>query len=421
MNEEKDKAVEPKKEETTNTTNVNQAQVENKGKAILSSSFRNAFKSSSSSSSSHSLRKKLFLLAGVIVGVVVILLIVMAILSSLRGKNLSYDELETQLKNAAIKFYQVQDSLLPQQDGETSEVDADTLASDEYKFMKPLSELHPGEECTGRVVVEKVGEEYVYTPYLNCGENYSSRELYQAVLETGIDSKGNGLYEMNGEHVFRGEYVNNYVQLDQAVYRIVKVMNDNKMLLILGGTDTSTFSVDWDNRYNSERRYDSGINNYRLSRMADYLKTLYQTGYEDNIILSDNDKEKLVPFNLCLGKRGEADTDNTNTIECSDVLADQMIGLLTVSDYINAFLDSNCQKSGDQACKNYNYLVTDKAWWLITASSLNTSEVFFVNQSGYVDSSIASNYRRMRPVVMLNSSVMVRSGTGTISDPYILK
>lgn len=429
MEEKNDKPVEEPKKETVNGAEEKKqepekatATVQNKGKAIMEGNNNFSSGKKPVDSSKDALRKRLFLLAVVIVVVVVVMLIIMAIASSTKGKTLTYDQIEAEMKNAAMEFYQVQSSLLPEEDGETAEVSVETLSSSEYHLMSPLSESRPGEDCSGRVVVEKVGDNYVYTPYLDCGDNYSTKELYQAVLETGIDSRGNGLYEMNGEHVFRGEYVNNYVQLDEAVYRIVKVMNDNRIMLILDDVSESLLGAAWDNRYNSTLGYDGGINNYHLSRMYEYLKTFYESGYSDIVILSDNDKEKLVPFDLCIGKRSESETNNTNQVECSEVLEDQMMGLLTVSDYVNASLDTNCQASGDRACKNYNYLVTSRnEWWLVTASSESTSEVYSVTTSGYVQATDANDYRRMRPVIMLNSNVMIQSGTGTAEDPYILK
>ena len=428
MEEKNDKPVEEPKKETVNGAEEKKqepekatATVQNKGKAIMEGNNNFSSGKKPVDSSKDALRKRLFLLAVVIVVVVVVMLIIMAIASSTKGKTLTYDQIEAEMKNAAMEFYQVQSALLPEEDGETAEVSVETLSSSEYHLMSPLSESRPGEDCSGRVVVEKVGDNYVYTPYLDCGDNYSTKELYQAVLETGIDSRGNGLYEMNGEHVFRGEYVNNYVQMDEAVYRIVKVMNDNKILLILNSTSISSLSAEWDDRYNSDRKYDSGINDYRLSRILESLKVLYQFGYGNNAILSDNDKEKLVSFDLCVGKRSESEANNTNQIECSDVLENQMIGLLTVSDFINASLDSNCQKVGDRSCKNYNYLVSNNSWWLVNVPSENTSEVYYVSDAGYIEVSTASNSRRMRPVIMLNSNVMIQSGTGTAEDPYILK
>ena len=225
---------------------------------------------------------------------------------------------------------------------------------------------------------------------------------------------------MNGEKVYRGDDVNNYVQLDNALFRIVKVTSDNKILLILDETDSS-ISTYYDNRYNTDRGFNSGFNDYKISRMYEYLDNLYNNRL-DVQLLSNNDKEKLTPFNLCIGKRTSSDTTNNNSIECSEVLENQMIGLLTVSDYLNASLDVNCRKTIDRSCQNYNYLkLSSTDWWLVTGNSLNSYEAYYVRSGGYLDESNASSYKKVRPTIMLDNNVMIKSGNGSSSNPFILK
>ena len=100
----------------------------------------------------------------------------------------------------------------------------------------------------------------------------------------------------------------------------------------------------------------------------------------------------------------------------------QKLGLLTVSDYINASMDSNCTTATSRACQNYNYLAIDTSWWLGTAVNEETnSEVFMVNSNGTVESTSASNYAYIRPVVYLNSRVLYASGKGTEENPYKIR
>ena len=99
-----------------------------------------------------------------------------------------------------------------------------------------------------------------------------------------------------------------------------------------------------------------------------------------------------------------------------------MIGLLTASDYINASIDVNCKNTVSKSCQNYNYLkIKNTAWWLGTAPSFDTNDVYYVNENGYLLYSNASSLNIIRPTVMLNNNVMIRSGKGTESDPFILK
>ena len=177
----------------------------------------------------------------------------------------------------------------------------------------------------------------------------------------------------------------------------------------------------YDDRYNPAKKFNSGFNDYRISRINDYLDDLYN-GKKDIKILSKNDKEKLVSFNLCIGKRNEAETNNTNAIECSDVLENQMIGLLTASDYMNASLDANCKATTDKSCQNYNYLrLKETEWWLLTGNAANDYEAYIVKSNGYIDINTTSGYKKIRPTIMLNNNVMIKSGNGSASNPFILK
>src|SRR5699024_10653950 len=111
-----------------------------------------------------------------------------------------------------------------------------------------------------------------------------------------------------------------------------------------------------------------------------------------------------------------------NSIECTDVLENQMIGLLAASDYLNASLDTNCKATTDKSCQNYNYLkLSGTDWWLVTGSSLNSYEVYSVRSSGYLYETNASSYKKVRPTIMLNNNVMIKSGSGSEANPFILK
>ena len=390
---------------------------ENKGKEIISNTNNNQ-QNSKPVKDNREMKKKLMRIMLIVVGILVLLLIIILIFSLVTGGNKTYEEIEEDLKNAAIEYYEVQSGLLPQEEGETITVRASTLA--EAGYMDPLSELREGESCSGRVEVTKVGDNIVYTPYLDCGDNYTTKELYKAVLEQGIVTSGNGLYDLNGEKVYRGDNVNNYVQLDNALFRIVKVTSDNKLLLILNEME-SNMSTYFDDRYNQDRLSNSGFNDYRISRMYQYLDDLYNNK-QDYRLLSNNDKEKLSTFNLCIGKRNPDDTTKNNSVECTDVLENQMIGLLTASDYMNASLDTNCITTTSRSCQNYNYLkLSGTEWWLVTGSSLNSYEVYSVRSSGYLYETNAAGYKKVRPTIMLNNNVMIKSGNGSETNPYILK
>lgn len=366
-------------------------------------------------------RKKLLKIVGIISIVLIVIFLIILVGTMLVGTTYTFDQMELELKKAAIKYYQVQDALLPANEGEKSEVDAATLSSDEYKLMKPLSKMRKNTQCSGTVVVQKINNEYIYTPYLDCGNSYKTKELFNAVKdENKTVTSGNGLYEMNGELVFRGDNINNYVKLSKGLFRIIKITSENKILLIPEFEEY--YYNTWDDRYNTELGYSAGINDYRLSRIKDTLLDIYNGNVSKFILLDETDKQKLTTYSLCVGKRGKKETNNTSEVECADKMDNQMIGLLTASDYMNASTDANCTTTTSKSCQNYNYLkVKDSNYWLITATNENTAIVYYINNEGYVAESNASSLSMIRPTIMLNNNVMIKGGKGTESDPFILK
>ena len=364
-------------------------------------------------------KKKMFLFMGIVVGLLCLLLLVLFISSLFIKKVYSFEDIESTIKNASITYFKKHPDLLPQADGGIVELDVNNLVSEE--LMKPLSEYtEEGVICTGRTLVEKNGSEYLYTPYLDCGESFATVELYKKI-EENIVTSGYGLYKLNNDYVYRGENVNNYVKLDEGLWRIVKVDSNNRIMLIKDNGVGNPLA--WDKRYNNESLYNSGINNYRASRIKEYAEKVYSNPEENlrEVMLSAKDKQKIVPFSLCVGKRNENDTDNTGKIECSDILSNQNVGLLTASDYINASVDENCKKIADISCQNYNYLRAKYSWWLATADNQKSFKVFYINNSGRMLSTNAISAAYLRPVIYLNNKVLYKSGTGTEEDPFKLK
>ena len=388
---------------------------ENKGKEIVEKKEVNSLPSKNNDDMRKKLMKMMLIIGG---GLILLLIIIFVISIALGSKSKSYEEVEQIMKNAAIKYYGVQSGLLPKE-GEVVSVKVDTLVSDEY--MKSLTKLRKNESCTGRVEVSRVNNKLVYTPYLDCGKNYVTKELYKAILEQKTVTSGSGLYDISGEKVYRGENINNYVKLDNNLFRVVKVTSDNKIMLILSDV-VSSYGYYYDDRYNATKLFNSGFNDYRISRMYTTLNTTIYKGNKDFTLLSSNDKSKLSKFNLCIGKRSNKDTSLDNSTECSDVLENQIIGLLTVSDYMRASLDSNCKVATDKTCQNYNYLkVTSGDWWLVTGNSDNNYQAYAVQSSGYISSFNASSSKKVRPVIVLNNNVMIKSGDGSLDKPFKLK
>lgn len=364
-------------------------------------------------------KKFIIKLALIVVGGMILLFIVLSIASAFTKGSYSYEKIETIMTNAAKSYFADNPESLPKKENQIVEIEASTLA--QAGKMKDLSEYtKKGVTCTGKVSVSKADEEYVYTPSLNCGDAYSDKAIATAVKEDSkVVTSGYGLYKMNNGLVFRGETVNNYVQINEDLWRIVKIDSSNNVYLIK--EKNIGYSASWDDRYNSEVKYNIGINNYSTSRIKEYLGELYDTTKEDLVFLSETDKTKISSYEVCTGKRTIDSTINTNELECKSTVAGQKLGLLTVSDYINASIDPNCTSPQSPSCQNYNYLTVDYRWWTATAVANSTSTAFIVDEQGSVSEVKCNAYNKVRPVIKLSSRIMVSSGNGTEKNPYIIK
>ena len=325
------------------------------------------------------------------------------------------------MKKAAISYFKDHPESLPLEEESIVEIDASNLIAEER--MEDFSfYMNDGDTCKGSVQVEKTSADYLYTPYLTCGDNYITIELSKKVVsDNNVVTNGYGLYSIRGGYAFRGEIVNNYVKLGEYLWRIVKITSNNNVVLI--SNEGVPYTQSWDNRYNQEQLYESGINQYSASRIREYLDKIYKnpSAKDNEDILTGSARARIVSYNVCTGKRTPNSESKDNSEECSEVLRNQKMGLLTLSDYLYASIDPNCKSASTKSCKNYNYLTMKEDWWLITANKEDSSSVFSVTRNGNVIAETASNYAIVRPVIYLNSNVLYKSGKGTLEKPYVVR
>lgn len=357
------------------------------------------------------INKKLITYLIIAIGGIVVLFIVLGIISAFRGNRLSFEKVETKLKDAAVSYFQDRTNELPSNNGEQVVVDASILK--EAGKIKDLSKItQKGAVCTGKVVVEKNGDYYLYTPYLDCGEDYKTINLTDKIKEDNpVVTEKDGLYEIDNNLVFRGEYVDNYVSFAGKLWRIIRINEDGTLRLI---QDDISYNSVWDDRYNNDKRSSTGINDFMISRLKESLEKIYN---EENLF-SDSSKEKIALKSLCIGKRYEDTTDNSGRVECSNVIEDMPVGLMQVNEYMVASLDKTCVYSYDAQCSNYNYLANyTKTTWTLTADMDNTHKAYKFNGSGFT-SSTASSKTGLRLVIYLSNNLKYISGDGTLENPY---
>ena len=395
--------------------------------------------------------KKLIKYGIIIVGVLVVIIILSLIFNTATGgTKYTYDKIETKLVSAAKKYVENMKKqnvdVLPESPlADPYYLSADLLAREEY--IKDLSEYAKDETtCVGGVNIYNAGGgNYDYVPELTCGIYYQTVKLVDQVIsdnDSGVTT-GSGLYqridgkfitddsELNMvssddfEYVFRGDEVNNFVKIDDNLWRIVSIDNDNNMLLIFN--EHSQRAIAWDDKYNEQVAKYQGVNTYEQNGLESTAYKAVKDFYNGTLVLQDrvSYSEKTnyytVPMNLCVGKRSTTDTDISGKIECQSVLEDQFIGLLPAYYYMSASLDSGCETIVSKSCGNFNYLSKfDDFWWLLTANSENTNEAYTVSKK-YAETSLCNYKADIRPIIKIGSRAVYQEGNGTLENPYQIK
>lgn len=361
-------------------------------------------------------KKKLIYIMGGLMGVMILFIVVIATVSSCSNKKQSYEKIESTLTNAAISYFNDNSSSLPNSESASVTVEAGTLSSGGY--MKELSKMvEEGVSCSAKVIVTKSGDNYLYSPVLNCGDNYKTNKLSDVVMGNNpVTTTGAGLYKSEDLYVFKGEFINNYVELDKKLWRILDIDSEGYARLIYAGPSTEETYV-WDDRYNVDTKESVGINDYSVSRIKDTLLSLDT----NNQYITAETKTKLAYRNWCVGKRSDSNKALNNDEECATTVSGQLFGLPYVSDYVNASIDSNCTTIEDQSCNNYNYLLSSSlSSWTLTGSKEKSSKVYAVSRSRYSITN-ASNEKAIRPTVYLSNNVMYADGDGSETNPYTIK
>lgn len=358
------------------------------------------------------LDNKLLKRLGLIVGIIFAIFIGILIFKIITGGRISYTDIESRMITAAKNYYKQNPDKLPKENGGYVIIGTDKLV--ESKNLKDLSKLVKDEKasCSGEVTVTNNNGQLLYSATLNCGEYYETKKLKNVIIEENSVQAGDGLYNINNSYVFRGEKVNNFVSYAGLTWRILRVNSDGTIRLI---ETTKRDKVEWDDRYNSEKGYTIGINNYKVSRIRDYITDIY-----NGETFSDNDKAYLVAQNLCIGKRPMNATVNDGSIECSEVLENQPLGLIQLNEFALASLDRACSSPTDPECTNYNYLLNiGGSYWTLTAAAENTFRVYKISNGAIYSN--AANSSQIKLVVNINSSVNYVAGDGSEEKPYTFK
>ena len=242
------------------------------------------------------------------------------------------------------------------------------------------------------------------------------------------DSLGNYSYDTSASTVNSGQGINEWSQAD-----LMKLLNpgytNNKDLNNSNEKITVSNSLYWDKA--SGICYKGSSNS---TASCDFSSIGLSDAAKDKIInqtmyLGSGDNSSIYANQAYWVERGESVRTCTDANTCNDTVERTSswtgkVALMYPSDYGYAVDLNSCNKTlnayKDATCTDNNWLKTPIGW-LITPYSTDNYRQWAVIIEGNVSRGRAyySDYS-VRPVVTLKSKLIIESGTGTDTDPFVV-
>ncbi len=218
----------------------------------------------------------------------------------------------------------------------------------------------------------------IYNPKGESGEvllNLSSK----IIEDSKVVENGDGLYNINGNYVYKGQKVNNYIIVDEILFRIMRINGDKTLDLVM-------------DEYINKLEWNKEITTYDKSSIKTYLESKVLP-----IIKEDN----LVKTSYCVDKIYEL-----SEISCDETDNKSYIRLLGINDYLNSLND------------NKTYMNSGNEYdWLYNSGKNNV----WHTTGTYISNSKPTNVYGVKPVITLRNSTTFSKGEGTRDNPYLIE
>lgn len=232
------------------------------------------------------------------------------------------------------------------------------------------------------------GKEIVNIEFLHYGEDLQS-----------------GLYEEEESYVFKGEDVNNYLKINNTLYRIMSIDKKDYSIRLISTTYDSTPWCDND-KYICDKsiykNFSSSKPSFELSVKLETLTEKFNKIKKDSI--------------YGIGAIDEVNDTSTvlKSIENSQIVNGNY-GLIRVSDYLKASTTDDI---------NNNYLANmfgDSSVWTMNFTSEFDKWVIKNKNLQKVTPSVNDTTYRAYLVIEVKESSYIISGTGSEASPYVIK
>ena len=287
----------------------------------------------------------------------------------------------------------------------------------------------------------------------NCDTTFTSRSdnLSQLIMNKVGTTQGDGQIVNEKGYRYEGKNPNNYVLFNGELWRIIGVFDSNthgksgqNLTKII--REESIGSYAW-NKSNTNNWTDSSLKtilndyyyNYNASTGVDecYFYSTTVSGNCDFTKIGLNETSRGMIENVTWHLGGYSTNSATATTfytaergttvyGSNSTTTTGYIGLMYPSDYGYSVLASSCARTTNlssynrSSCGGQSWLLKNGYEWTMTHYSSSSLYVFRVSYGASLSSGNANYGNAVRPTAYLKSNVYVISGTGSITDPYVI-
>ncbi len=239
--------------------------------------------------------------------------------------------------------------------------------------------------------------------------------------EVALEDEGlNKSYDDYGiTYYFRGDVKNNYVKINNKMYRIIRINGDGTVRAILDENDINEvpFNINEDeNKSNlvllEKSSIINNLNNWMKENIAEYEDLLVASSF-----CSDSGFD-TIRNGVRYPTTHERMNINAITYRCFSTSYLSKVGLISPEEIIFA---GGSRDGENTKFYLYNSSITNNTWTTGSHSIENESVVrmFALTGNGSLASNIINENIHIRPVINISSSAVAK-GEGTKENPYIL-
>lgn len=298
-------------------------------------------------------------------------------------------------------------------------------------YIKLNINIKPGEKKYYTLKFNIINNEDIENKKFQASLNIDSLKINDSIKTAtnyllafnSINSEGdNGFFESketntgNSSYYFKGDVQNNYVSINNEIYRIIRINEDGSIRIIKDSNILENTQFNTDSKL--ETSYD-----FNNSNISNYLNNYYENNLKSvgNLITEEdycNEVHAVKSDNYKVSDSNSNYNEYAPTLKCSNPIK-LRIGLISYDEAVLAGVTYN------NIYSSTNYLLNGlnkNTWTMSPAGSYSyTSDKYawkITDNKSITETLVTNNITSVRPVINLKATLNI-TGNGTIYDPYI--